>query len=64
MGIMTASYRLTIDLEPLFENEITAVIDAAEDSRASILVTDRRCVLLFEQPGDRDAFRELWGGEP
>ena len=64
MRVAAAFYRLTIDLEPLFENEITAVIDAAEDSRASILVTDRRCVLLFEQPADRDAFRELWGGEP
>jgi hypothetical protein len=64
MGIKTAPYRLTIDLAPLFENEITAVIDAAEDRRASILVTDRRCVLIFKQPGDRDEFRELWGGEP
>jgi hypothetical protein len=64
MGSKTVSYRLIIDLEPLFENEITAIVDAAEDMHIGVLVTDRRCVLLFEQPGQRDEFKELWGGEP
>jgi hypothetical protein len=64
MGATTALYRLIIDLEPLFENEIVAVIAAAEDSRAHVLIADRRCVLLFSRSDDRDAFRELWGGAP
>jgi hypothetical protein len=57
-----ARYRLDVELGALLESEITALIDAAEDHQAGVLVTDHRCTLVFKCEDERAEFRDLWGG--
>jgi hypothetical protein len=60
MGTLAHGHRVDIDLDPLLETEITALIDAAEDARAHVLITDQRCTLVFEREEDRAEFCALW----